>query len=634
MTLFALRGTPSQNAIVADALARCDFPFELLAPSLAAEGKQAVAVEWADLSARTRAAGGGDHDHDEPHGHADGVHSIERVVDGRRRVLGLFYLPPYTRVVLDVGLEQAPQLAMEVFLAEAAHAVDYHWMVPAGWMRRAVWNALHSIPGREGSPVPESGDVDHGHSWFDGPGGYATWVGEAFMEAFVEAFAPTVPVTIQLDHPVSPDKAVLVREALLPAPPPPAPAPPRDPAARVYRGTYRAVYHDSHRRIEPVQWYESALDAEADGLRPCRTCKPAGGTRAYDVDDDLLDGCGAGDDARGLTDPYRFDPELVALFPGDLVGPVDWLADQWRTLFADGPNPPHVPGAYDVCKVIDSEGEVAPIVAELMAGDPDARAAYGRDLGLGDRLRAEGCQLVEVAGHRTRGSATYAPRAHLSHHTGGPGSALWVIINGRSDLPGPLSQTNTHRDQRVFLVACGRANHAGPGGWLGATGNSQCSGDEADNDGREPWGPQAHVTRSRVAAAQLKGRGLDHRWHCRHAEWADPPGRKPDVHSVIGATMRAVTAGIMRPAPPAPAPPPDPEEDEPMLIRYLLPSGTQLLETPTGLVVLDRGDDLVQEPKRLIDHSVLVPITEDQRDQLVENYKAAGSTNGIINPQR
>lgn len=259
MTVWTLRGTDPQNAIVQQALDACDFPFEVLAASLAREGKMSIDVEWADLSRYTHGAAG--------HEHADGAHTIVREVDGRARVLGLFYLPPYTRVVLDAGLATRPLLAQEVMLAEGAHAVDYHWMVHNDGMRLAVWNALHAADLAGGTAVHESGDIDHGHSWFDGPGGYATWVGEAFMEAFIRSFAPTIPVTISLSHPVSAQAAAEIRAALLPDIGPPV-------ASVYWSGGRSKVVHDAHRGIEPERWYESLAAAETAGLRACRVCRP------------------------------------------------------------------------------------------------------------------------------------------------------------------------------------------------------------------------------------------------------------------------------------------------------------------------------------------------------------------------
>jgi hypothetical protein len=260
--IWDLRGTPAQNQLVLDALDVCDFPFDHLRPSLLTEGRQLIAVEWADLSrysAVTKSAGEHSHVHDQ-HGVA---HPVERVVDGRLAVLGLFYLPPHTRVVLDSSLQAQPRLAMEVFLAEAAHAVDYHYMTTEH--RRQIVNTLHrdNLPADASVADGAAFQLDgHTCSWFD-VGPYRMWVGEAFMEAFIEAWAPSVTVTIELGHPVTPEMAQTIRRALV--------DPVRD--VRVFRGRSR-IYHDEHRTITPVEWFDSPAAAEAAGLRPCRVCKP------------------------------------------------------------------------------------------------------------------------------------------------------------------------------------------------------------------------------------------------------------------------------------------------------------------------------------------------------------------------
>lgn len=267
--VWSLRGTAAQQAIAGSALAACDFPFDLLRPSLAAEGKASIDVSWSDLSRYTHGAAA--------HEHADGAHTISREVDGRARVLGLFYLPPHTAVVLDLSLASLagrPDLAREVFLAEAAHAVDYHYMTDG--QRVAVWNAMHpgtheDLTDAAGVDVPESGDLHHGHSWFDGPGGYSSWAGEGFMAAFCRAFAPSVPVTITLEHDVrTADAVAAVRAALLPAPPV-VELPPADPVFATATG---ATFHDAHRGISAGRRFPSRADAVAAGLRPCGTCRP------------------------------------------------------------------------------------------------------------------------------------------------------------------------------------------------------------------------------------------------------------------------------------------------------------------------------------------------------------------------
>ena len=262
MSIWNLRGTASQNALVQQALALCDFPWDELRTSLAREGRSSIAVEWADLSRFNHGAEG--------HEHADGAHTIVREVDGRKRVLGLFYLPPHTKVVLDNGLASRPALAHEVFLAEAAHACDYHSFIDRG-LRPKIWNALHADE-HHVEHVPESGDINHGHSWFDGPAGYSTWVGETVMALVTRAFAPSVQVTINLSHPITGEAIQVLREAYFP---PVAPELEPTPSKPVYRARKHSnVVHDSHLLLAPIQWWPSLAAAQAAGMRACKVCRP------------------------------------------------------------------------------------------------------------------------------------------------------------------------------------------------------------------------------------------------------------------------------------------------------------------------------------------------------------------------
>ena len=210
MSVFALAGTDEQQNLVRNAISRCDFDFQRIVPSLSRIGRDRVPVDWADLS-RYAASDGKGHDH--VHEGDTIAHPIERVIDGRRRVLGLFYLPPYTRIVLDVTLTSRPELAQEVFLAEAAHLVDYHFMTAE--MRRRFTNAVHtqSLPPDASVTDGAAFNLDgHTCSWFD-VGPYSMWVGEAFMEGFIEATSD-VKVTINLGHPVGPEDRDVIRASL------------------------------------------------------------------------------------------------------------------------------------------------------------------------------------------------------------------------------------------------------------------------------------------------------------------------------------------------------------------------------------------------------------------------------------
>lgn len=201
----------------------------------------------------------------------------------------------------------------------------------------------------------------------------------------------------------------------------------------------------------------------------------------------------------------------------------------------------------DGCQtVLDDHAAADPhgrLALERAAADssPTLTPRGGHDTGIADRLRAAGITVVEVPGWRTRGSSTFTPRGLVDHHTAGPrnGNApsLGICTNGRSDLPGPLCHVLVGRDNTCYVVAAGRANHAGTGGWKGLSGNSSVYGVERENVGTitEPWRPDQTETACRVAAALIRGRaGAD--MVCAHREWS--PGRKPDAHSISYPAFR------------------------------------------------------------------------------------------------
>lgn len=114
-------------------------------------------------------------------------------------------------------------------------------------------------------------------------------------------------------------------------------------------------------------------------------------------------------------------------------------------------------------------------------------------------LRKHGLKVVEVDGWRDRGrpasTGGFAPVGVLCHHTASSANgqaALGTLIHGRPDLPGPLCQLSLDRQGVVYIVAAGRANHAGvakpSGSVAGGDGNTLYIGIEAQNRGTgEPW---------------------------------------------------------------------------------------------------------------------------------------------------
>lgn len=171
---------------------------------------------------------------------------------------------------------------------------------------------------------------------------------------------------------------------------------------------------------------------------------------------------------------------------------------------------------------------------------------------LADEFRAAGLIVHEVAGWKTRGrpasTGAFAPEAQTVHHTGthtseaSPHPTLATLIQGRSDLPGPLCHYSVDHHGEVWVIAAGRANHAGridhamPGMPNGGDGNAHAFGDEVDTDGTEPL-PDAQVHAMAVAhSVVLAHTGHGPTYLHRHADIA--PDRKWDIGSRSTAQLR------------------------------------------------------------------------------------------------
>lgn len=156
---FQLQGTdPAQERIVADAVAACDFPWDLLRPGMKAKGWQSIPVEFADLSRDTKV--------DEAHAFAP----------NRRGTLGLYWYKGLIQIEQSL-VQSDPRMAAQVILAEGAHAVDDCYMTEV--MHESLVKLWH----------PDG--VDDGHGWFD-QGAYVEWEGEAWMGLFLRVYAPSL----------------------------------------------------------------------------------------------------------------------------------------------------------------------------------------------------------------------------------------------------------------------------------------------------------------------------------------------------------------------------------------------------------------------------------------------------------
>lgn len=172
-----------------------------------------------------------------------------------------------------------------------------------------------------------------------------------------------------------------------------------------------------------------------------------------------------------------------------------------------------------------------------------------------------GLKVAEQPGWRNRGRGEVGPiKGVICHHTAGARNgnmpSLGVITNGRSDLPGPLSQLGLGRDGTFFVIAAGRCNHAGAGNWQGFTaGNTNFIGIEAENTGRandSPWPGVQLEAYGRGVAAILKKVKANAIMCCGHKEYALPHGRKNDPDFDMNA-FRQQVAAVMAGTAPAPS---------------------------------------------------------------------------------
>lgn len=173
---------------------------------------------------------------------------------------------------------------------------------------------------------------------------------------------------------------------------------------------------------------------------------------------------------------------------------------------------------------------------------------------LGDRLTHWGVPWGWVAGAERRGNEfPTRPDGALRHWIGSSGRGLGVITNGRPDLQGPLSQLNQTRDvdkrtglDFVWVVATGKANHAGDGVLNGITGNYKLLGLEIDWAGSsEHFGPMRELTSELCMRALLDCcAGTDTNDVGEHREYARPIGRKQDTNlsgDKLRNRMRTIT---------------------------------------------------------------------------------------------
>lgn len=169
-------------------------------------------------------------------------------------------------------------------------------------------------------------------------------------------------------------------------------------------------------------------------------------------------------------------------------------------------------------------------------------------LGLPDALRRRGLKVEVVPGWETRSAGSFNPKGAVAHWTASPRAAtgrpsLNVVVNGRPDLDGPLCNVYGARDGTAVVVAAGRANHAGAGGWRGLTGNSSVFGTEMEGADATDFTEAQRWSYPRIHAAYCDLGGFGPDMNCGHSEWAGP--RKTDINGYTPNTLRADIAAVL-----------------------------------------------------------------------------------------
>jgi len=160
--------------------------------------------------------------------------------------------------------------------------------------------------------------------------------------------------------------------------------------------------------------------------------------------------------------------------------------------------------------------------------------------GLAVILRGAGLNVVEVAGWKTRGHGVMASvKGIIVHHTAGPKTgdypSLGIVRDGTPSLAGPLAQLGLGRSGTCFVIAAGRAYHAGNTINDSIYGNSNAIGIEAEgvglpatDSGHAHWPEVQYQSYVNGVKALQKAYSVPTARVLGHKEAAVPKGRKID----------------------------------------------------------------------------------------------------------
>lgn len=261
-------------------------------------------------------------------------------------------------------------------------------------------------------------------------------------------------------------------------------------------------------------------------------------------------------------------------------------------------------------------------------------------------LQKAGLKISEVADWRTRGHGDMGRvRGAMIHHTvGAPQGnmpSLNLLARGRPDLSGPLANIGLGRDGTFYIIAAGRAYHAGKGEWRGLkdVGNSTFVGIECENTGApsDAWPAVQMEALRRGVAAILQHVGADASMACGHKEYALPKGRKQDPLWEVAPFRESVAALMANGVPAAPLIPATDDRFRPTLRRGAQGPLVQTLQkllsvNPTGNFgpVTEARLRAWQRDHQLVPDGIAGPKTW----AAIDPAASAGTTRPIATPER
>jgi hypothetical protein len=216
---------------------------------------------------------------------------------------------------------------------------------------------------------------------------------------------------------------------------------------------------------------------------------------------------------------------------------------------------------------------------DYVPGEDEGRAyssTANRMRAAANLMVARGLTVKYASGWEGRGRPySFSPSAGMiCHHTASPTDIDNVLINGRSDLPGPLCHWALHADGAWVLIASGYANHAGeskPQAPSNSTGwGTEATGPKASG----AYGPGAfgnyHSYQVGMACImRAEGWPVSKIWG--HKESCQPPGRKIDPSFDMDPFRSGIAHAIA-------GPPPGEDDDVPAYSQWSVADRKKLVE--------------------------------------------------------